>query len=157
MATIKELLSTMIDKINGNEDKINNIKGVPEAFDSITMTNGTDTANLTMSAEKELLFNGEAIGGSGGALFVELNTDEETIITPFEEIENAINDNRDIIAYFQNTYLRLEHYVKNYMDDDLLEVTLSGLSSVNKVMFVIEIGNDGTFSVTAYGIELTEL
>lgn len=70
MATIKELLSTMIDKINGNEDKINNIKGVPEAFDSITMTNGTDTANLTMSAEKELLFNGEAVGGSGGGKFV---------------------------------------------------------------------------------------
>ena len=68
MATIKELLSAMIDKINGNENKIDNIKGVPEAFDSITMTNGTDMANLTMSAEKELLFNGEAIGsgGSGG-------------------------------------------------------------------------------------------
>jgi hypothetical protein len=66
MATIKELLSAMIDKINGNEDKIDNIKGVPEAFDSITMTNGTDMANLTMSAEKELLFNGEAVGGSGG-------------------------------------------------------------------------------------------
>lgn len=429
MATIKELLSAMIDKINGNEDKIDNIKGVPEAFDSITMTNGTDMANLTMSAEKELLFDGEAIGGvanwdelenkpfyseekmiellpettftvtedgyvqisetirfvegkkynvifngtkyecvawydgkngmiigngsiyggnggnnepfscdsyydktcylnvyepgsytisiscldtefhkldknylptpswndltdkpfeenitfiyegnytvdqksargyyeasynplaiedtaalfpnngevvlecdgvrydlglsvhssgkrflvgngnmyssdledtgediciffktiednylivsilfkergdhdvkfyvvtdvkkidpkylpesgsSGGALFVELNIDEETIITPFEEIENAINDNRDIIAYFQNTYLRLEHYVKNYMDDSLLAVTLSGLSSVNKVMFVIEIAKNGAFSVTGYGIELTE-
>lgn len=66
MATIKELLSAMIDKINGNEDKIDNIKGVPEAFDSITMTNGTDIANLTMSAEKELLFDGEAIGGGSG-------------------------------------------------------------------------------------------
>lgn len=67
MATIKELLSTIIDKINDNKDKIDNIKGVPEAFDSITMTNGTDTANLTMSAEKELLFDGEPIGsGSGG-------------------------------------------------------------------------------------------
>lgn len=63
MATIKELLSAMIDKINGNENKIDNIKGVPEAFDSITMTNGTDIANLTMSAEKELLFDGETIGG----------------------------------------------------------------------------------------------
>jgi hypothetical protein len=63
MATIKELLSAMIDKINGNEDKIDNIKGVPEAFDSITMTNGTDVANLTMSADKELLLDGEAING----------------------------------------------------------------------------------------------
>lgn len=54
MATIKELLSAMIDKINGNEDKIDNIKGVPEAFDSITMTNGTEVANLTMSAEKRI-------------------------------------------------------------------------------------------------------
>ena len=63
MATIKELLSAMIDKINGNEDRIDNIKGVPEAFDSITMTNGTDVANLTMSADKELLLDGEAING----------------------------------------------------------------------------------------------
>lgn len=70
MATIKELLSAMIDKINGNEDKINNIKGVPEAFDSITMTNGTDMANLTMSTEKELLFNGEAVGGGVTRLYV---------------------------------------------------------------------------------------
>lgn len=70
MATIKELLSTIIDKINDNKNKIDNIKGVPEAFDSITMTNGTDTANLTMSAEKELLFDGEAVGGGVTRLYV---------------------------------------------------------------------------------------
>ena len=81
MATIKELLSAMIDKINGNEDKIDNIKGVPEAFDSITMTNGTDMANLTMSTEKELLFDGEAIGG-GVTSWNDLQD------RPFEKIED---------------------------------------------------------------------
>lgn len=107
MATIKELLSAMIDKINGNEDKIDNIKGVPEAFDSIAMTNGTDMANLTMSAEKELLFNGEAIGGVA-------NWDElenKPFYSEVEEIEilpeteaTLVDNNKEFVATDMNVY-----------------------------------------------------
>lgn len=111
MATIKELLSAMIDKINGNEDKIDNIKGVPEAFDSITMTNGTDMANLTMSAEKKLLFNGEPVGGgSSGAtnmtvVFTATRGDIADVTTDadWETVKNALVNNELVNAYIVTT------------------------------------------------------
>ena len=132
MATIKELLSAMIDKINGNEDKIDNIKGVPEAFDSITMTNGTDMANLTMSAEKELLFNGEAVGsGSGGVTVVYFEPDGLDNITA----NKTVAEIKDILmsggAVLGNGHG--ETYIAGMTHDSDIEVIFYSLSfNVNK-------------------------
>lgn len=104
MATIKELLNAMIDKINGNEDKIDNIKGVPDAFDSITMTNGTDVANLTMSAEKELLLDGEAVGG--GLQIVTVDMETMTASHSASEII-AMMQTAPVFAYIDGSYVLL--------------------------------------------------
>lgn len=126
MATIKELLNAMIDKINGNEDKIDNIKGVPDAFDSITMTNGTDVANLTMSAEKELLFNGEAVGaGSGGVTIVNFEQNSPLNITANKtvaEIKDILMSGGTVLGNYYGNILSVTF---NYEAD--IEVIFYGL------------------------------
>lgn len=142
MATIKELLSAMIDKINGNEDKIDNIKGVPEAFDSITMTNGTDMANLTMSAEKELLFNGEAIAGVA-------NWDElenKPFHSEVEEIEILPDTEATLINADMNVY-GITAPVSGVYAGDTYIVTYNGVEYECVAQLLVE----GGFSTTILG------
>ena len=173
MATIKELLSAMIDKINGNEDKIDNIKGVPEAFDSITMTNGTEVANLTMSADKELLLEGKAVGGSGGGCgvvyipilvdpdggvpYCEKTVEEVYALTKTNHVVFTMETEGAGITYYHIRRVFGDNNYKGLVFGNIQSYSPHGDSvSITEIVYTNETGYD-TFSMTVNGnIDLDE-
>lgn len=126
MATIKGLLGAMIDKINTNEDNIETIFEKP--IDSIIMTNGTEMGTLTMSEEKELLFNGEAIAGVANWDELEnkpfhIEVEESEILPETEAM--LVNSDEKFAATDMNVY-RITAPVSVYAGDTYI-VTYNGV------------------------------
>lgn len=129
MATIKELLSAMIDKINGNEDRIDNIE-----------ENGV----------------GGGVTGGGGTFIVTVTESDDGVHTAdktFDEISNAIEQGEIVILrkvtrfpdgmemynylslnlYVVETAVTFVHYTVSSLTGVVIFTSL-GISSTNEVI-----------------------